>query len=80
MWYLSERACAWCKQEAAAHEGFDSPGGEAGVVDDRKLVVLGLPWVTDEASLRKYFSQFGPLQARRAAWNDPACLAELLRV
>ena len=67
-------------QEAAAHEGFDSPGGEAGVVDDRKLVVLGLPWVTDEASLRKYFSQFGPLQARRAAWNEPACLAELLRV
>ena len=49
------------------HEGFESTSGEAGVVDDRKLVVLGLPWVTDEASLRKYFSQFGPLQARRAA-------------
>ena len=49
-------------QEAAAHEGFEGAGGEAGVADDRKLVVLGLPWVTDEASLRKDFSQFGPLQ------------------
>lgn len=48
------------------HEGFESPSREASVVDDRKLVVLGLPWVTDEASLRKYFSQFGPLQARCA--------------
>jgi len=37
------------------------------MADDRKLVVLGLPWVTDEASLRKYFAQFGPLQVRGAA-------------
>ena len=50
-------------QEAAASESYDSADA-GGVADDRKLVVLGLPWVTDEASLRKYFAQFGPLQAR----------------
>lgn len=53
-------------QDVAARDSFESTsGGEgSGVVDDRKLVVLGLPWVTDEASLRQYFTQFGPLQAR----------------
>ncbi|KAK9827371.1 hypothetical protein WJX81_002984 [Elliptochloris bilobata] len=51
------------QQEAAVHDGFEGTSAEAGgAADDRKLVVLGLPWVTDEASLRKYFSQFGPLQ------------------
>jgi hypothetical protein len=53
-------------QEAAASDSYDS-GEPGGVADDRKLVVLGLPWVTDEASLRKYFAQFGPLQVRGAA-------------
>ncbi|CAL8463515.1 g3049 [Coccomyxa elongata] len=31
-------------------------------VDARKLVILGLPWETTEASLEQHFSQIGPLQ------------------
>ncbi len=31
-------------------------------VESRKLVILGLPWDTTEASLEQHFSQFGPLQ------------------
>lgn len=36
--------------------------GEAADADTRKLVILGLPWDTNEASLEQYFSQIGPLQ------------------
>ena len=31
-------------------------------IENRKLVVLGLPWQTDEETLQQYFSQFGPLE------------------
>ena len=36
----------------------------------RKLVILGLPWDTTEASLEQYFSQIGPLQVchRPCGW------------
>lgn len=30
-------------------------------VDQRKLVILGLPWETAEETLRTYFSQFGAI-------------------
>ena len=36
--------------------------GDAADSDTRKLVILGLPWDTTEASLEQYFSQIGPLQ------------------
>ena len=36
--------------------------GDAADTDTRKLVILGLPWDTTEASLEQYFSQLGPLQ------------------
>ena len=36
--------------------------GDAADTDTRKLVILGLPWDTTEASLEQYFSQIGPLQ------------------
>ena len=43
----------------------DSAGSaDAGDTDMRKLVILGLPWDTTEASLEQYFSQIGPLQVR----------------
>lgn len=38
------------------------PTGDAADADMRKLVILGLPWDTTEASLEQYFSQIGPLQ------------------
>ena len=31
-------------------------------IENRKLVVLGLPWQTDEETLQQYFSQFGALE------------------
>ena len=38
--------------------------GDAADADTRKLVILGLPWDTTEASLEQYFSQIGPLQVQ----------------
>jgi len=43
--------------------------GDATDTDTRKLVILGLPWDTTEASLEQYFSQLGPLQV--------ICLAQI---
>ena len=31
-------------------------------IENRKLVILGLPWQTDEEGLQQYFSQFGALE------------------
>ncbi len=31
-------------------------------IENRKLVVLGLPWETDEETLQQYFSQYGALE------------------
>ena len=38
--------------------------GDTADADTRKLVILGLPWDTTEASLEQYFSQIGPLQVQ----------------
>ncbi|KAK9865944.1 hypothetical protein WJX84_000445 [Apatococcus fuscideae] len=38
-----------------------SPSSQSGGVDQRKLVILGLPWSTVEASLLDYFGAFGQL-------------------
>ena len=51
----------------------DSAGSaDAGDTDMRKLVILGLPWDTTEASLEQYFSQIGPLQVchRPCGWSQ----------
>lgn len=40
-----------------------SPDASSSVsVEHRKLVVLGLPWETDEESMQQYFSQYGALE------------------
>jgi RNA recognition motif-containing protein len=33
-------------------------------MDQRKLVVLGLPWETTEETFRQYFQQFGNVEVR----------------
>ena len=50
--------------------------GDAADTDTRKLVILGLPWDTTEASLEQYFSQLGPLQVSCLdhIWLLGACL------
>ena len=36
--------------------------GDSQAIENRKLVILGLPWETDEETLQQYFSQFGALE------------------
>ena len=47
------------QQHAAAHLSNDIENSQA--IENRKLVVLGLPWETDEETLQQYFSQYGAL-------------------
>ena len=48
------------QQHAAIHLSTDSENSQA--IENRKLVVLGLPWETDEETLQQYFSQYGALE------------------
>ena len=42
-------------QQTANHD-------DSQAIENRKLVILGLPWQTDEEGLQQYFSQFGALE------------------
>lgn len=48
------------QQHAATHVSNDTENSQA--IENRKLVVLGLPWETDEETLQQYFSQYGALE------------------
>lgn len=48
------------QQQAASHVSSDLEGSQA--IENRKLVVLGLPWETDEETLQHYFAQYGALE------------------
>jgi RNA recognition motif-containing protein len=62
----------------ATNTGDGLVGG--GEVDVRKLVILGLPWDTTEASLEQYFSQIGPLQVCYFGRELPSGLARHLHI
>lgn len=48
------------QQQAVSQLSTDPDSSQA--IENRKLVVLGLPWETDEETLQQYFSQYGALE------------------
>lgn len=48
------------QQQSACQQPASYDNSQA--IENRKLVILGLPWQTDEEGLQQYFSQFGALE------------------
>ncbi|KAL3130811.1 hypothetical protein ABBQ38_000147 [Trebouxia sp. C0009 RCD-2024] len=56
---------SWQQQpQQQQHSGSQLPSShdDSQALENRKLVILGLPWDTDEETLQQYFSQFGALE------------------
>ena len=55
---------SWQQQPEQQQNACQQPASydDSQAIENRKLVILGLPWQTDEEGLQQYFSQFGALE------------------